>query len=99
MTAFHAAVKSGQILLWTSQKKDRKKMTSRGQKVKSLNYHSWISLHFIFAFSFCYRGFEFMHIKMNSALLAKVTFCKITTAIQEKTLAGVMVAFRQKAYK
>ena len=40
-----------------------------------------------------------MHIKMNSAVLAKVTFCKITAAIQEKTLAGVMVAFRQKTYK
>ena len=33
-----------------------KKMTSRGQKVKSLNCYSWISILFIFVFSFCYCG-------------------------------------------
>ena len=32
MTAFHAAVKSGQILLWTSQKKEKNDfMGSKGQ--------------------------------------------------------------------
>ena len=35
---------------------------------------------------------------MNSAIFAKFTLCKIT-AVQEKTLAGVKVAFRQRAYK
>ena len=39
-----------------------------------------------------------MHIKMNNAIFAKFTFCKIA-AIQEKTLAGVKVALRQRAYK
>ena len=39
-----------------------------------------------------------MYIKMNSVIFPKFTFCKIA-AIQEKTLAGVKVAFRPKAYK
>ena len=35
---------------------------------------------------------------MNSAIFAKFTLCKIA-AVQEKTLAGVKVAFHQRAYK
>ena len=36
--------------------------------------------------------------KMSSAIFAKFMFCEIE-AIQEETLAGVKIAFRQKAYK
>ena len=44
MTAFHAFIKSDQILLWTSQKKEEI------QEVKSLYCYSWIWIHFFLFF-------------------------------------------------
>ena len=36
--------------------KEWKKITPSGQKIESLYCDSWISIHFIFAFSLCYCG-------------------------------------------
>ena len=88
MTAFHAAVKSGQILLRTSQKKEENEF--KGVKRLSL----CITIR---AFSILLLWLWWQEL-INSAIFTKYYFPKIE-AIQEETLARVKVAFRQKNYK
>ena len=49
MTAFHAFIKSDQILLWTSKKKEEI------QKVKSLYCYWWIWIHFFLYFFWAFH--------------------------------------------
>ena len=101
MTALHAAVKSGQILLWTSQKKEENDCKgSKGQvfELPFVDFDPFYFCLFVLSLWLWWQGFELMHMKLNGAIFPKFTFCKIT-ALQEKTLAGVKVAFRQRAYK
>ena len=101
MTAFYVAVKSGQILFWTSQKKEENDFKGSKDQVFEFPFVDLDPFYFclfILLLRLLWQGFELMHIKMNNAIFAKFTFCKIA-AIQEKTLAGVKVALRQRAYK
>ena len=87
--------------LWTSQKKEENDFKgSKGQvfELPFVDFDPFYFCLFILLLWLWWQDFELTHIKMNSEIFAKFTFCKIA-AIQEKTLAGVKVAFRQRAYK
>ena len=98
--ALRFTLPSNRVKFFCAPLRKRKKMTSSGQKVELpfVDFDPFYFCLFILLLWLWWQGFELMHIKMNSAIFAKFMFCKIE-AIQEKTLAGVKVAFRQKAYK
>ena len=74
----------------------RKKMTSSGQKVNSLYCDSWILIQIAFAVTFSiWLLWLWRQELINRAIFTTFYFPKIA-AIQEKTLACVKVAFRQK---
>ena len=69
MTAFHAFIKSDQILSWTSQKKEENDFKGSKGKVFVLLFVDFDPfLSFFFRFSFCYCGCDDRVLKMNSTI-------------------------------
>ena len=98
-TAFHVAVKSGQIPLWTSQRMEEN-YSKRSKDRVCIAIRGFRSILFLLVHCVTVvvtKGF-WIHIEKNSAIFTKFSFRKIV-AIQEKTLACVKVAFRQNTYK
>ena len=101
MTAFHAFIKSDQILSWTSQKKEENDFKGSKGKVFVLLFvdlDPFLSFFWLFILLLWlwWQGFE--PILKWIVQYSPFFFSKIATR-QAKSLSCVKVAFRQKIYK